>query len=49
MTISLTKYINVNLSAVPVGIQTPNVNSLALFTTESPSNSDIYRIYLNST
>jgi hypothetical protein len=48
MTISLTKYINVNLSAVPVGIQTPNVNSLALFTTESPSNSDIYRIYLNS-
>jgi len=46
--IDLSNVINVSLLGVPSGLQEPNVNSLALFTNEIPSNVDDFRIYLNS-
>jgi Protein of unknown function (DUF3383) len=45
----ISNIINVSITTVPVGLQTPNVNSLALFTTETPSNIDTYRTYQNAT
>lgn len=46
MTIPLTNIINVSITNVPQGLQVPSVNSIALFTNETPSNIDDYRIYL---
>jgi hypothetical protein len=44
----ISNIINVSITNVPVGLQTPNVNAVALFTTETPSNIDPYRIYQNA-
>jgi hypothetical protein len=48
MTIDITNVINVSLTNTPQGLQEPSVNSLALFTTETPSNIDPFRTYLNA-
>jgi len=48
MTIDISNVINVTLAGTPQGISATNINSVALFTTETPSNVDPYRIYLNS-
>lgn len=48
MTIDISNVINVTLAGTPQGISAKNINSVALFTTETPSNVDPYRIYLNS-
>lgn len=47
-TLPIQNVINVTISAVPSGLTTPNVNSLALFTTETPNNSNPYGIYVSS-
>ena len=39
--------INVTVTEVPSGLTTPNVNSLGLFTTESPNNIDPFGIYVS--
>lgn len=44
----LSNIINVSLTSTPSGIEERNVNSLALFTTESPSNIDTYRTYISA-
>lgn len=41
----ISNVINVTITEVPSGLTTPNVNSLALFTNEVPSNIDAFRIY----
>jgi len=46
--LDISNVINVSLQDVPSGLQETNVNSLALFTNEIPSNVDNYRIYTNS-
>lgn len=46
--LDVSNVINVSLEAVLSGLEPINVNSLALFTNEVPSNVDPYRIYLNS-
>ena len=48
MTIPITHFINVSLTGTPQGLSVPNANSLGLFTTETPGNIDIYRIYTNA-
>lgn len=48
MSIDITNVINVTLAGTPQGLSEKNVNSVALFTTETPSNADPYRIYVNS-
>lgn len=45
MTIEIENFINISLQGVPQGLSNVNVNSLALFTTEIPSNIDTYRTY----
>ena len=44
----ITNVINVTIAPLPSGLTTPNVNSLALFTTETPSNINPYGIYTNA-
>lgn len=41
----ISKFITVILSQTPSGLAVPNVNSTAIFTTETPGNLDPYRIY----
>ncbi len=41
--------INVTVANTPSGLLTPNVNSLALFTNESPNNNNVYGIYQSAT
>jgi hypothetical protein len=48
MTVDITNVINISLTNTPQGLSDVNVNSLALFTTETPSNIDPFRIYLNA-
>jgi hypothetical protein len=48
MTIDITNIINVSITNVPQGLAEPSVNSLALFTTETPSNVDEFRIYVTA-
>ena len=48
MSIDITNIINVSITNTPQGLAEPSVNSLALFTTEIPSNVDEFRIYKNS-
>lgn len=43
----ISNIINVTVSDTPTGLSVPNVNSLALFTTESPSNINIFGTYLS--
>lgn len=47
-TIPISNVVNVSLTGALRGISEVNVNSVALFTTESPSNGDFYRVYENS-
>lgn len=47
-TISITNIINVSITDTPQGINTRNVNSLALFTTDQPGNIDPYRTYVSA-
>lgn len=46
--LSIANFVNVSLTSTPQGLDVPNVNSLMLFTIETPSNSDDYRTYLNA-
>ena len=48
MTLNIANVINVQLVSSPKGLAMPSVNSIALFTTEIPSNPDIYRSYLSA-
>ena len=45
MTIEIENFINISLTGTPAGLGNVNVNSLALFTTETPTNIDTFRIY----
>jgi hypothetical protein len=47
--LSIANFIQVDVTNVPQGAEVPNVNSLALFTTETPNNSNPYGIYLDPT
>lgn len=44
----ITNIINVSITNTPSGLQEKNVNSLGLFTTESPSNVDPFRVYVSA-
>lgn len=46
--LALSNVINVSLSGLPSGLTERNVNNIALFTTASPDNVDIYRDYFSS-
>ncbi len=48
MSIDIVNFINVTITNVPQGLAEPSVNSLALFTTETPGNVDEFRIYVNA-
>lgn len=48
MTIPLTNIINVSVTSTPQGLQVPSVNNITLFTTETPSNVDDFRVYLEA-
>lgn len=48
MELSLSNVINVTIQGTPSGIDETNVNSLGLFTNETPGFLDAYRLYLNS-
>lgn len=43
----ISNIINVTISDTPTGLSIPNVNSLALFTTEVPTNINVYGVYLS--
>jgi hypothetical protein len=45
--IDINRIVSVATSSVPVAIPTPNVNNIAFFTTQLPSNSDPYRSYVS--
>lgn len=47
-TLPLSNIINVTITTTPQGLTAKNVNSLALFTTELPTNSDVYNIYVSA-
>ena len=47
-TLPLQNIINVTVTSTPSGVGEVNVNSLALFTTESPSNADVFRTYTSA-
>jgi hypothetical protein len=47
MELPITNVINVTISDTPQGLQERNVNSLAIFTTETPGNLDAYRTYVS--
>ncbi len=44
----ISNIINVSITDVPSGLTTPNVNSLALFTTDTPSNVEAYGDYIST-
>lgn len=46
--LDISNVINVSVSSLPSGLDVPNVNSLALFSTETPGNEDPFRVYLNA-
>ncbi len=46
--LDVSNIINVTISETPSGLITPNVNAIALFTNESPSNSDVYNNYVSA-
>lgn len=48
MVLPITNFVNVTVTETPQGLSIPNVNSLMLFTTETPSNLDDFRVYLNA-
>lgn len=47
--IDLSNVINVTISLTPTVLSNKNINTIALFTTDTPSWGDAYKIYLNST
>lgn len=47
MSVSITNYTTITVGGAAQGLTTPNMNSLMLFTHETPSNVDSYRIYTN--
>lgn len=48
--LSVANFVRINVNSVPQGADLPNVNSLALFTTEKPANPlTVYGIYLDPT
>ena len=46
--LAIENVIRISLSGLPSGLALTNVNSLAIFTTERPSNTDPYNIYLDA-
>ena len=47
-TLPISNIINVTVTSTPTGVGEVNVNSLGLFTTEAPSNADVFREYLSA-
>lgn len=47
-TLPISNVVNVSITSTPSGLGEVNVNSLALFTTEAPSNSDVFRTYVSA-
>lgn len=47
-TLPLSNIINVTVTSTPSGVNEVNVNDVALFTTEAPSNSDVFRTYVSA-
>lgn len=48
MVLPIGNIINVSLTGTPSGLQERNVNNVALFTTEAPSNTDVFRTYISA-
>jgi hypothetical protein len=48
MSIDIVNFINISVTNTPAGLPDANVNSLGLFTTETPSNVDEFRIYVTA-
>jgi hypothetical protein len=48
MDLNIANVINITLTQTPAGLAAPSVNSIALFTTETPNNVDTYRTYLTA-
>ncbi len=48
MVLPISNFVRVSITQSPLGLSSPNINSLLLLTTETPSNLDNYRIYLNA-
>lgn len=48
MSIDIVNFINISITNTPAGLPEANVNSLGLFTTETPGNVDPFRIYINA-
>ena len=48
MPLDITNIVNVSIVDVPAGLAEVNVNNLLLLTTDTPSNVDVYRTYLNA-
>ena len=48
MSIDIVNFINISVTNTPAGLPDANVNSLGLFTTETPSNIDEFRIYVTA-
>jgi Protein of unknown function (DUF3383) len=46
--LNLSNVINITLSGLPSGAVVKNVNNLALFTNEAPTNADTYRAYIDA-
>lgn len=46
--LNISNIINVSITNTPTGLTTPNVNSVALFTNETPNNINPYGIYISS-
>ena len=46
--IDISNVINVSITTTPQGLSVTNVNNLALFTNEVPTNSDVYRQYVSA-
>ena len=46
--IDISNIINVSITTTPQGLGVTNVNNIAIFTNEAPSNSDVYRQYISA-
>ena len=48
MSIPIQNIINVSITGTPAGLPAANVNSVAIFTTETPSNVDEFNTYVTA-
>lgn len=49
MTLDLSNVINVTIQSTPENLDNPNINTAALFSSETPSWGDAFKIYVNAT